>query len=84
MIPSSARAAPKTRLPDFLRFKIHEREGSTSRERSHLGATKLKDAAQLPGAAFIDRDGVVRWIYRGEPPGDLPPMRDMVEIARKS
>jgi hypothetical protein len=46
------------------------------------GATKLKDSAQLPGAAFIDSEGIVRWIYRGHHPGDLPPMREMLEIAR--
>ncbi len=29
--------------------------------------TKLEDAAQNPGAAVIDEDGVLRWIHRGIP-----------------
>ena len=47
-------------------------------------ATKLSDAAQLPGAALVDADGVLRWIHRGSHPGDLPPMRAMLERARES
>lgn len=46
------------------------------------GATKLRDAKQNPGAAAIDADGVVRWIYRGVHPGDLPSMREMLTQAR--
>lgn len=46
------------------------------------GATKLADGAQLPGAAIIDGDGIVRWMYAGTHPGDLPPMSEMLEIAR--
>jgi hypothetical protein len=45
------------------------------------GATKIQDGAQLPGAAIVDGAGVIRWIHRGAHPGDLPPMRDMLERA---
>ena len=45
--------------------------------------TKYKNIRQLPGAALVDRDGEVRWIYRGKHPGDLPPMSEMLEAARK-
>jgi hypothetical protein len=44
-------------------------------------ATRILDSAQLPGAAIIDVNGVIRWIYRGAHPGDLPPMEDMLERA---
>lgn len=44
-------------------------------------ATKLADGAQLPGAAIIDADGTIRWLHRGVHPGDLPPMREMLERA---
>ncbi len=49
--------------------------------RQNWGATKLKNAAQLPGAALVDENGVVRWIYRGKHPGDLPPMQEMLDKA---
>ncbi len=45
-------------------------------------ATKLADGAQLPGAAFVDASGVLRWTYRGSHPGDLPPMAEMLARAR--
>jgi len=45
------------------------------------GATKLADGAQLPGAAIIDASGTIRWLHRGAHPGDLPPMREMLEHA---
>jgi hypothetical protein len=46
------------------------------------GNTKLKDAAQLPGAAFIDGHGIVRWTYEGKHPGDLPSMSSMLQTIR--
>jgi hypothetical protein len=46
------------------------------------GNTKLKDAAQLPGAAFIDAHGIVRWTYEGKHPGDLPTMSAMLQTIR--
>ena len=45
------------------------------------GATKLSDAAQLPGAAIVDAEGILRWIHRGTHPGDLPPLREMLDRA---
>ncbi len=45
--------------------------------------TKIRDGAQLPGAAIVDAGGIVRWIHRGAHPGDLPPMSEMLERARK-
>jgi len=46
------------------------------------GATKLQDGAQLPGAAIVDAGGTIRWLHRGAHPGDLPPVREMLERAR--
>jgi hypothetical protein len=46
-------------------------------------ATKLKDGAQLPGAAIVDASGTIRWLHRGAHPGDLPPMREMLDRARE-
>lgn len=46
------------------------------------GATKLQDAAQLPGAAIVDASGIIRWVHRGAHPGDLPPVDEMLERAR--
>ena len=46
-------------------------------------ATKLADAAQLPGAAIVDASGAIRWLYRGQHPGDLPPVREMLTRARE-
>jgi hypothetical protein len=47
--------------------------------RQNWRATRMQNAAQLPGAAFVDRDGIVRWVYRGQHPGDLPSMREMLD-----
>lgn len=47
------------------------------------GATKLRDASQLPGAAIVDASGTIRWLHRGAHPGDLPPMGEMLERARE-
>jgi hypothetical protein len=44
--------------------------------------TKLSDAQQLPGAAFIDKDGIVRWYHAGTHPGDLPTMSEMLQAIR--
>lgn len=48
------------------------------------GATKLANAAQLPGAAVFDASGTIRWVHRGKHPGDLPPMSEMFEHARSA
>ncbi len=47
------------------------------------GATKMRDASQLPGAAIVDAAGRIRWLHRGAHPGDLPPMREMFVVARE-
>jgi hypothetical protein len=46
------------------------------------GATKLRDAAHLPGAAIVDASGIIRWAHHGAHPGDLPPVREMLARAR--
>lgn len=63
--------------PDLAKRRNENREAGF---RQNWRATKLKNAAQLPGAAFVDANGVVRWVYRGKHPGDLPPMREMLEV----
>lgn len=45
-------------------------------------ATRMENAAQLPGAAFFDGSGRMRWVYRGKHPGDLPAMREMLDAVR--
>jgi hypothetical protein len=45
-------------------------------------ATRAQDGLQLPGAAIVDATGVLRWIHRGTHPGELPPMREMLDRAR--
>lgn len=45
------------------------------------GATRLKDASDLPGAALIDASGALRWVHRASHPGDLPTMTQMLATA---
>ncbi len=63
-------------------LKKRRAENKAAGFKQNWGATKLADGAQLPGAAFIDASGIVRWVYRGTHPGDLPPMREMLGIAQ--
>lgn len=44
--------------------------------------TKMADAQQLPGAAFIDNEGIIRWYHAATHPGDLPTMSAMLESVR--
>lgn len=73
---------------NFLRLfsdpalKARRAENAASGFTQDWGATKLKNGAQLPGAAAIDAHGMVRWLYRGKHPGDLPPMSEMLAVAR--
>jgi len=60
-------------------LKARRKENKAAGFRQNWGETKRADAQQLPGAAFIDRDGIVRWFYAAQHPGDLPPMRTMLE-----
>ena len=50
--------------------------------RQDWAATRIWDAAQNPGAAVLDANGIVRWIHRGRHPGDLPPMRELFAHAQ--
>ncbi len=63
-------------------LKIRRSENKAAGFKQNWGATKLKDGAQLPGAAFVDAAGIVRYIYRGKHPGDLPPMSELLAVAR--
>jgi hypothetical protein len=63
-------------------LKKRRKENNAAGFKQNWGETKLKDSAQLPGVALIDRGGVVRWIYRGKHPGDLPTMNALLDVAR--
>jgi len=65
-------------------LKKRRTENNAAGFKQDWGATKLKDSAQLPGAALIDATGIVRWIYRGKHPGDLPPMAEMLKAAQSA
>lgn len=65
-------------------LKTRRKENAAAGFRQNWRATRLENAAQLPGAAAIDRDGFIRWVYRGRHPGDLPTMREMFERARRN
>ncbi len=62
-------------------LKRRREENNAARFSQDWRNTKLKNGAQLPGAAVVDADGNVRWIHRGKHPGDLPPMREMLATA---
>ena len=66
--------------PDLSRRR---RENKAAGFRQNWGATKLRNAAQLPGAAVIDAGGTIRWLHRGTHPGDLPSMIQMLAEARR-
>ncbi len=63
-------------------LKQRRKENKAAGFSQNWAATKLPDSAQLPGAALIDAEGTVRWLYAGKHPGDLPPMREMLAVAR--
>ena len=46
--------------------------------RQDWGATSLRNAGRLPGAALVGASGKILWLYRGRHPGDLPPMAQML------
>ena len=62
-------------------LKARRRENKRAGFSQNWGATRLPDSAQLPAAAIVDGNGIIRWLYRGKHPGDLPPMRAMLEAA---
>lgn len=63
-------------------LRARRAENAAAGFKQDWGATKLADGAQLPGAAFVDAGGVLRWVHRGAHPGDLPPMAEMLAHAR--
>jgi hypothetical protein len=70
-----------TKLQTTPELVERRNENEAAGFRQDWAATRIEDAAQNPGAAVLDRDGVVRWIHRGWHPGDLPPMRELYERA---
>ena len=95
----ASRAIPDARKESYLAMGLEEynllrllsdkklgrrrKQNKAAGFRQNWGATKLANAAQLPGAAVIDAKGIIRWLHRGEHPGDLPPMREMFEEAKR-
>lgn len=75
---------------NFFRFFIdneHSKRRKHNRAagfRQNWRATKLGHAAQLPGAAVIDGKGLIRWLHRGQHPGDLPHMAEMHSHAKRT
>lgn len=65
-------------------LRKRRQENKASGFKQNWGATKLANAAQLPGAAVFDASGTIRWVHRGKHPGDLPPMSEMFEHARSA
>ena len=39
------------------------------------------DKLRNPGAALVDRNGKILWLYRGEHPADLPSAEDLLAVA---
>ena len=79
-------------LDDFDLTKLKTTPALTARRAENEAAgfvqnwdeTKIEDAAQNPGAAVIDENGVIQWIYRGVHPGDLPSLSKMLAVANGS
>ncbi len=62
-------------------LKARRKENAAAGFSQDWRATKMSDGAQLPGAAIVDANGTLAWIYRGTHPGDLPPASEMLERA---
>ncbi len=73
-----------TKLKTTPELAARRDENEAAGFRQDWGATRIEDAAQNPGAAAIDADGVIRWLHRGVHPGDLPPMTEMLAHARET
>ena len=71
-----------TKLKTTPELVERRNENEAAGFRQDWDATVLEDAAQNPGAAVLDADGVVRWVHAGWHPGDLPPMRTLLERAK--
>ncbi len=63
-------------------LKARRAENRAAGFKQNWAETRLKDSAQLPGAAYVDAEGIVRWAYRGKHPGDLPAMAEMLAAVR--
>ncbi|MBV8074025.1 MAG: AhpC/TSA family protein [Candidatus Eremiobacteraeota bacterium] len=70
------------KLPFDPALRRRRAENKAAGFRQNWRATRIENAAQLPGAALFDADGLVRWTHRGTHPGDLPPMAEMLATAR--
>jgi len=42
-----------------------------------------QDYLLLPGAALVEPGGRILWIHRGQHPGDLPHVREMLAVAER-
>jgi hypothetical protein len=72
------------RLFSDKKLAARRRENRAAGFKQDWRATRVRNAAQLPGAAFFDAGGTMRWVHRGAHPGDLPPMRDMLYRVRQA
>ena len=63
-------------------LKSRRKENAAAGFSQDWRATKMADGAQLPGAAIVDEDGKLRWVYRRSHPGDLPPITEMLARAQ--
>lgn len=70
------------RLPFDRALRQRHKEASAAGFHVNLRASRLENASQLPGAAFFDREGMIRWMHRGTHPGDLPAMASMFDAIR--
>ncbi len=71
-----------SRLQTDPPLQSRRKEANAAGFRLNMDATIMDDATQLPGAAVVDRSGIVRWLYRGVHPADLPHVRVMLEATR--
>ena len=63
-------------------YKARRKEAKANGFSVDIKNSKLGDASQLPGAAYFDRHGIVRWYHAGTHPGDLPTMNAMLQEIR--
>jgi hypothetical protein len=71
-----------SRLQTDTALQIRRKEANESGFHLNMEATIMTDATQLAGAAVVDEHGIIRWMYRGVHPGDLPHIRVMLDATR--
>ena len=71
-----------TKLKTTPELMLRRDENEAAGFRQDWDATRIEDAAQNPGAAVIDTNGIIRWVHGGWHPGDLPPMQELLETAK--